>query len=65
MNLEISLSEAQLAGRLPVYIKGKRYWLVGEKTRQRLIGLKKLQVENLELLEQAKILALKRKDKSS
>lgn len=62
MNLEISLSESQLAGKLPVYIKGKRYWLLSEKTRQTLINLRKLQTENLELLEQAKILALKRKE---
>jgi hypothetical protein len=52
MNIEISVSSSQLAGRLPVYIKGKRYWLLTEEDHRKLLEVKKLQKQNLKLIQE-------------
>lgn len=40
MNIEISISFNQLAGNLPIYIKGKRFWLMSDKQHKDLARLK-------------------------
>ena len=53
MNIEITLSFQQLAGKLPLYIKGRKYWLVNEKQRQDLQRLRaeaRTNKENLQRL---------------
>ena len=53
MNIEITLSFQQLAGKLPLYIKGRKFWLLSEKQRQDLIRLKadaRTNKENLQRL---------------
>lgn len=40
MNIEITLSFQQLTGKLPLYIKGRKYWLLSEKQRRDQLKLK-------------------------
>lgn len=40
MKIELSLSTQQLMGRLPLYIHGRKFWLVNEKQRRDQLELK-------------------------
>ena len=49
--IEITLSIQQLAGKLPLYIKGRKYWLVNEKQRRDQLKLKSEARANTETLQ--------------
>ena len=61
MNIEITLSFQQLAGKLPLYIKGRKYWLVNEKQRQDLQRLRAEARTNKENLQRLINLAAERR----
>ena len=46
MIVELTLSPDQLSGKRPIYIKGRKYWLIGEQERRRF-DLIKAEARNL------------------
>ena len=61
MKLDLTLSMQQLAGKLPFYIKGRKFWLVSEKQHNDLIMLKAKARATSERLQKLVNLTLERR----